>query len=63
MITTKNPFKTEVTYESVTTERLTSLIKSEVQLQIVKDYIKNETYLDKKTLLILLGEKPKSAKK
>lgn len=44
-------------------DRIEQLIKAEERLQIVKDFIKNETYLDKITLLILLGEKPESAEK
>ncbi len=36
------------------------LVKSEERLQIVKDFVKSDKYLDRETLLILLGEKPES---
>lgn len=38
-----------------TEDRIESLIKSEARLRIVKDYVVNTSYLDKPTLLLLLG--------
>ena len=46
-----------------TEDRIEQLIRTEARFEIVKDYIQNETYLDKKTLLILLGEKSEGAEK
>ena len=46
-----------------TEDRIEQLIKTEARFEIVKDYVKNETYIDKKTLLILLGENPEGADK
>lgn len=38
-----------------TEDRVETLIKSEERLRIVKDYVVNTTYIDKSTLLLLLG--------
>lgn len=44
----------------ISMEQLTQLLKAEERLQIVKDYVANTIYLDKSTLLVLLGNSEKA---
>lgn len=44
-------------------DRIEEMLKAETRLQILKDYLKREKYIDRETLLILIGEQPESAEK
>lgn len=46
-----------------TEDRIEAMLKAEERLQILKDYLKSEKYIDRETLLIIVGEKLESAEK